>query len=231
MTATDGRDALVTALASARVLAIVRYREGGDTLGALRAMAAGGVIAVEVTTQTPGWQDVVASAAAEGIVVGVGTVTEHREVTDASAAGARFIVSPGLLPDVVAAALDRDLEPLPGVATASEILLAQRAGVRLFKLFPAGALGVDYLAQLRGPFPDLAFVPTGGVGLADIRRWLDTGAFGVALGSDLAGRSAPRSDAERAELTRRAAAALAASSQAAPADPGRLLTRAGRRTS
>ena len=207
------------ALASTRVLAIVRYRQGGDPLGALRALAAGGVTVAEVTTQTPGWPDAVAGAVAEGIVAGVGTVTEPAEVADAKAAGARFIVSPGLLPDVVSASLDRGMEPLPGVATATEILLARRAGVRLFKLFPAGALGIDQLRQLRGPFPDLAFVPTGGVGVDTVGDWLTAGAFAVALGSELAGRRAPANDAERTELTHRAEAAIAAARQAGAVDP------------
>jgi 2-dehydro-3-deoxyphosphogluconate aldolase / (4S)-4-hydroxy-2-oxoglutarate aldolase len=205
------------ALAASRVLAILRYRDGGDISGAMRALAAGGVTIAEVTVQTPGWQDGVAAASEAGVLAGAGTVTTRAEVADAHAAGARFMVSPGFVPDVVRAALDLGIEPLPGVATATEILLARDAGVRLFKLFPAGALGLDYLRQLRGPFPETAFVPTGGIGLAAIGEWLAAGALAVALGSELAGRAAPRTDLERTELTRRAAAAIAASRQAAPA--------------
>lgn len=208
------------ALADRRVLAILRYRDGGDIPGALGALAAGGVTIAEVTVHTPGWQEAVAAAAGAGVLAGAGTVTSPAEVADAHAAGARFVVSPGFVPGVVRAALDLGVEPLPGVATATEILAARDAGVRLFKLFPAGALGLDYLRQLRGPFPGTAFVPTGGVGIDTIGDWLAAGAFAVALGSELAGRAAPRSDAERAELTRRAEAAMAASRRpGAPAAP------------
>jgi 2-dehydro-3-deoxyphosphogluconate aldolase / (4S)-4-hydroxy-2-oxoglutarate aldolase len=202
------------ALAARRLLAILRYRDGGDILGALRALAAGGVTIAEVTVHTPGWQDAVTAAADAGVLAGAGTVTRAAEVADAHAAGARFVVSPGFVPAVVRAALDLGVEPLPGVTTATEILAARDAGVRLFKLFPAGALGLDYLRQLRGPFPETAFVPTGGVGVGTIGEWLAAGAFAVALGSELAGRAAPRTGAERAELTSRAGAAVAASRQA-----------------
>jgi 2-dehydro-3-deoxyphosphogluconate aldolase/(4S)-4-hydroxy-2-oxoglutarate aldolase len=215
---------VVNELASVRTLAIVRHRQGGNTLGALRAMAAGGVTIAELTVQTPGWQDVVASAVADGMTAGAGTVTTRAELADARAAGARFVVSPGFDPDVVSLALDWGIEPLPGVATGSEILAAQRAGARLFKLFPAGALGLEYFRQLRGPFPDLAFVPTGGIEIGAMDVWLEAGAFAVALGSDLAGRQAPHTEAELAALTRRAEAAAGAGRQAGPAPTDHFVT-------
>lgn len=77
----------------------------------------------------------------------------------------------------------RGLEALPGVATGTEVLTVRRAGVEFFKLFPAGALGPRYLAELRGPFGKESFVPTGGVSLADLGDWLAAGAFAVAPGS------------------------------------------------
>ena len=203
---------IIEELTRSRVLAIVRYRNGGDTIGALRTMAEAGLTTVEVTTQTPEWPAVVAAALAEGLSAGVGTVTTLAQLDDAADAGARFMVSPGLDVELVRAARERDMEPLPGVSTATEILAAQRAGVRLFKLFPAGALGLDYLRQLRGPFPDLDFVPTGGIGIDAVADWLDAGAFAVAIGSDLVGRAAPASDADRAELTQRTRRAVAAGS-------------------
>lgn len=197
-------------LAQDRVLAIVRYRDGSHTLDALRALATGGVRLAEVTATTPGWLDAIGAAADEGLVVGGGTVTTPAQVRDVAAAGGRFVVSPGLDTEVVAAALEAGLEPLPGVFTGTEVLAATRAGARLLKLFPASTLGPEYLAQLRAPFDTAAFVPTGGVTLGDIGAWLGAGAFAVAVGAHLVGRNAPADPSEVRDLTLRAGQARAA---------------------
>ncbi|MEY9936565.1 bifunctional 4-hydroxy-2-oxoglutarate aldolase/2-dehydro-3-deoxy-phosphogluconate aldolase [Streptacidiphilus sp. MAP5-3] len=196
-------------LAQDRVLAIVRYRDGAHTLDALRALAAGGVRLAEVTATTPGWLDAIGAATDAGLVVGGGTVTTPAQVRDVAAAGGRFVVSPGLDADVVTAALRAGLEPLPGVFTGTEVLAATRAGARLLKLFPANTLGPAHLAQLRAPFPATAFVPTGGITLGDIGTWLEAGAFAVAVGAHLVGRTAPADPSALRDLTQRAAHARA----------------------
>lgn len=208
-TGSAGND-LDTVLARDRVLAIIRYREGGTVLDAVNAIQAGGIRVVEVTTSTPGWLDAVAGAADRGHLVGSGTVLTAAQVRDTAAAGGRFAVSPGLDQDVVRACHSAGIEPLPGVLTPTEVQQATRLGVRYLKLFPAGALGAAYLEQLRGPFADLRFVPTGGISLGSIAGWLGAGAAAVALGSEVAGREAP-ADAEQVEVIRRRAADAIAS--------------------
>lgn len=201
----DFRDAL----SRDRLMAIIRYRAGGDVFAAIEALARGGIRVVEVTVDTPGAWDAIAQAAARpGLVVGAGTVTEASQVERLAALGGRFVVSPGFDPDVVKAALDHGLDPLPGVATGTEVLAARRAGATFLKLFPAGALGVRYLAALRGPFEKESFVPTGGISIADTADWLRAGAFAVALGSELAGRAAPATNTDLEAITERARAAL-----------------------
>jgi 2-dehydro-3-deoxyphosphogluconate aldolase/(4S)-4-hydroxy-2-oxoglutarate aldolase len=198
------------ALAQAPVLAILRYPRA-DGLGlAIQALAAGGIRVAEITATTPGWLDAIAAAADSGLVIGGGTVTTVNQVRDVAAAGGQFTVSPGLDFDVVAESRRLDLEPLPGIFTGTEIMLAARLGVELLKLFPAGAAGVDYLRQLRGPFPDLAFVPTGGIAPATVESWLSAGAAAVALGSELAGRTGPSTPRDAEALTGNARTALAA---------------------
>lgn len=206
------------ALAREGVLGILRYRRSGDLEGAVAALVEGGVRVFEITTDTPGALDAIAAwAGRDDLCVGAGTVTTADEVRRVADAGAAFVVSPGLVLEVVEVALDRGLGVLPGVATATEVLTARSAGVELFKLFPAGALGTAYLRQLRGPFPTEGFVPTGGVRIEDIGEWLEAGAYAVALGSDLAGRTVPTDEAALAELTfsaRRAVAAVGVAGQA-----------------
>lgn len=204
-----GREALLEALARDRVMAIVRYREGGGLQAAVDALLDGGVRTLEVTIDTPGALEVIAATAGrDDVLVGAGTVLTPDDVGQVAEAGARFVVSPGFNPDVEAAAQRRNLGTLPGVATATEVMSATRAGVRVAKLFPAGVLGSGYLRELRGPFPAQRFVPTGGVGLDDIAEWLEAGALAVAIGSSLAGRTAPKTAEELVALRDRARRAI-----------------------
>lgn len=200
-----GREALAEALARDRVMAILRYREGGDLQAAVDALVEGGIAVLEVTVDTPGALEVIAETAVRpGVLVGAGTVLSPDQVDLVADAGARFVVSPGFSGEVEAAAQRRGLGTLPGVATATEVIAATRAGVEVFKLFPAGALGRGYLRELRGPFASHAFVPTGGIAVDDIPEWLGAGAVAVAIGSSLAGRTAPRTGEDVASLRDRA---------------------------
>lgn len=199
-----------TVLDSRVVLAIVRFREGGDIVGAVEALARGGMDLVEVTIDTPGALAAVEQLASGGRTVGVGTVLTAEQVRACAAAGARFVVSPGLVGEVVETALQLDLEPMPGVFTATEVLEATAAGARLLKLFPASCGGPAYLRALRGPFSSTPFVPTGGIRLDEIQAYLEAGATAVGLGSELVGRSAPRSDSDLEWIAAQAARAAAA---------------------
>jgi 2-dehydro-3-deoxyphosphogluconate aldolase/(4S)-4-hydroxy-2-oxoglutarate aldolase len=215
-----------TVLGSTPLLAIVRFPEGGDVLGAIEALVAGGVDRLEVTTDTPGAFAAVEHAARNGRIVGVGTVLSGDEVREAAAAGARFVVSPGLVPEVIDTASELGLEPVPGVFTATEILAATAAGARVLKLFPASCGGPSYVRALRGPFPDAALVATGGVRVDQIEDYLRAGATAVALGSELVGRAGPRSDEELELIAANAARAVAAAranvGDALPAGEGRV---------
>ena len=196
-------------LGSSRLIGIVRFHEGGDVSGAVEALARGGIELLEITIDTPGALAAVEQAAADGRSVGVGTVVSADQVTAAAAAGARFVVSPGLSVAVVERALELGLEPIPGFLTATELTAAQSAGARVVKLFPASGVGPGYVRALRGPFPDARIVPTGGIGIDDIPAYLGAGAAAVALGGELVGRAAPRTDADLEGIASRAALAVA----------------------
>lgn len=204
-----------TALGPSPLLGIVRFHDGGDVSGAVDALVRGGITLLEVTIDTPGALAAVVRAAGEGMTVGVGTVVSAEQVGDCAAAGAQFVVSPGLIPEVIDSARSLEVEPMPGVFTATEILAATAAGARMMKLFPASCGGPRYLRALRGPFPKTALVPTGGVSIDEIPAYFDAGATIVALGSELVGRSAPRSDTDLEWITAQAARATAAARDAA----------------
>jgi 2-dehydro-3-deoxyphosphogluconate aldolase/(4S)-4-hydroxy-2-oxoglutarate aldolase len=122
-----------------------------------------------------------------GRAAGAGTVVTPDQVAAAEDVGAAFAVAPGLDDDAVRAAQARGLPYLPGVATPSEVQRAVGLGCRTLKLFPASALGIDWLRSLAGPFPEVRFVAVGGVDARNASDWIGAGAIGVGLGSALVG--------------------------------------------
>jgi 2-dehydro-3-deoxyphosphogluconate aldolase/(4S)-4-hydroxy-2-oxoglutarate aldolase len=146
-----------------------------DAVPLARALVAGGVRVLEVTLRTP-----VALAAIEAIaravpqaIVGGGTLRSAADVRQAMSAGCVFGVSPGYTADVGRAAREAGLPLLPGVATASELMVTQADGFSFVKFFPATAAGgIPMLKALAGPFPDVAFCPTGGVTAETAREFL-----------------------------------------------------------
>jgi Entner-Doudoroff aldolase len=169
---------------------VLRLRDHARAVEVGHVLADAGLRVLEVTLDHPGALEALgamAQALGEDVVVGAGTVRDPSLPEQAAAAGARFCVSPELDVRVVEATLAAGLEPLPGILTPTEVGDAQRAGARMVKLFPAGALGPGYLRALLGPFGDLDVVPTGGIRHDEVGPWLEAGALAVGLGSDLVG--------------------------------------------
>ncbi|TQS41213.1 bifunctional 4-hydroxy-2-oxoglutarate aldolase/2-dehydro-3-deoxy-phosphogluconate aldolase [Cryptosporangium phraense] len=154
-------------LARIRVLPVVVIDDPGRCVPLAHALAEGGVPCAEITLRTPDALDAVAAVAdLEGFLVGAGTVVGSSQLDRAVDAGARFAVSPGFDRELSLAASGRGIALIPGVATASEVLAAGAAGHSTVKLFPAAQLGgAGMISALRGPFPDVRFVPSGGISL------------------------------------------------------------------
>jgi len=131
-----------------------------------------------------------------GAMLGAGTIRTLEQISQCKEAGGRFCVSPHTDPSLIRACLDAGLEPIPGAATASDVVAATSAGARLVKLFPAGPLGPGYLRALLGPFRDVLFVPTGGIRHDEVGTWLQAGAVAVGLGSDLVPAAPTETDLE-----------------------------------
>ena len=159
----------------APVIPVVVVEELVDAVPLARALVAGGLSAIEVTLRTPVALDAI-RAIADGVpdaVVGVGTVVSPVQVSDALAAGARFLVSPGWT-DVLLESMRASGVPfLPGVSTTSEVVALLERGVREMKFFPAEAAGgAAYLKALAGPLPQARFCPTGGIGPVNAPEYL-----------------------------------------------------------
>ena len=189
------------------VIAVVRVSEPVRLGPAARALAAGGVGAVEVTLTTPDAIDAIADLASDkglaGCVIGAGTVLDESAARYVIDAGARFVVSPALNPAVIRACRDRGVPCLPGALTPTELLEAWRAGAPVVKLFPASAVGPGYIRDVLAPLPFLRLVPSGGVSLDNAGEWIRAGAAAVSVGTALL-REALVGHEDAAELTARA---------------------------
>ena len=146
-----------------------------------------GLDSVEVPLQTDedeaALRELVRLGAERGKVVGAGTIIAVEQIERAAAAGARYLVSPGLDPEVVRAAQGAGIPILPGVATPSEVQRAVALGLTWLKAFPAEWLGTQWFSHLRGPFPQVRFVATGGMNAQNAGAFPDAGVKVVAVGS------------------------------------------------
>ena len=179
---------VMRAIAADRVLAVVRAPRIPDPGALCAALAEGGIGTVEFTFTTPGVAKVLAAAAAlraPGRHVGAGTVLTAEQAAEAIDAGAEFLVTPALRPEVAAVAARRGVPVLMGALTPTEVLQATELGAAAVKIFPASALGPRYLPDLRGPFPGARLVPSGGVSSQNARAFLEHGALAVSAGTEV----------------------------------------------
>ncbi|HKF18512.1 MAG TPA: bifunctional 4-hydroxy-2-oxoglutarate aldolase/2-dehydro-3-deoxy-phosphogluconate aldolase [Candidatus Dormibacteraeota bacterium] len=172
---------------AARLVGIVRLHDLEQTVAAASRAVNAGLEVIEITFTLA-----CAARAIERLrrdhpeaLVGAGTVRQIAQLEEAAAAGAQFLVAPGLNPMLVEAARRHGLPLLPGVFTASEVDMGLRLGAELLKLFPAEPSGPGYLAAMLQPFPEAKLVPTGGITAANAAAYLDAGAVSVAMGSSL----------------------------------------------
>ena len=175
MTATPKQEELAALFEQATIIPVLTIERLEDAVPLAKALVAGGVRTLEITLRTP-----VAIESAKAImadvpeaIVGIGTILNADDLARAEAIGARFGISPGATPDLLKAAAASALPFAPGIATASELMLGLSHGFNLVKFFPAEQSGgIKALRALAGPFPDVRFCPTGGIGEANAASWL-----------------------------------------------------------
>src|SRR5438874_674634 len=168
------------------VVAVIRLKDAGKLRAVVDALAAGGVRALEVTMTVPRAVDLIRELAAtmpEGFLLGAGTVTDADTARAVIDAGASFVVGPVFRLDVIAACHDRDVPAIPGCWSPTEILAAHEAGADIVKVFPATALGPQYIKDVLAPLPHVRLMPTGGVTIDNAGEWIRAGAVAVGIGS------------------------------------------------
>jgi 2-dehydro-3-deoxyphosphogluconate aldolase / (4S)-4-hydroxy-2-oxoglutarate aldolase len=172
------------------LIAVLRAAQASDYDAVVEVLGQNGVRCVELTLSTPGTIDhlpALIDHAGSELEIGVGTITTVADAQRAIDAGAKYLVTPVINLEIIALALKHRLPVFPGGLTPTELHSAWVAGATAVKVFPAQTVGAKYGSHLRGPFPDLKFVPSGGVGLDDIPAWLNAGATAVSLGGPLIG--------------------------------------------
>lgn len=198
------------ALTAAAILPVLVIDDAAIAHSLAEILRDGGFPLVEITLRTPAALDSIrAMAEVEGVLVGAGTVTTPGQVNAAVVAGAGFIVSPGLSPAVISRARELDTPAVPGVVTPTEIMTAVDLGVDLLKFFPAEASGgIRALAALGAPFPQVRFIPTGGITTETAGAYLALPNVAAVGGSWIATRDLLNPPG-LAEIRRRTAAAQA----------------------
>ena len=173
-----------------KIIVIVRGVGGDKIIDIANALYQGGIRLMEVTCNTPGVSQMIGKLSQEmtgKMIIGAGTVITKDLCEQVIEAGAKYIVAPDVNPEVIEYAITRDIPVLPGAATATEVLTAARAGAKMVKIFPAAALGPDYIRQLRGPIDNVDFVAVGGVRLENISDFINAGCLAVGIGTGAIG--------------------------------------------
>jgi 2-dehydro-3-deoxyphosphogluconate aldolase / (4S)-4-hydroxy-2-oxoglutarate aldolase len=185
---------VVATLREVGIIPVIRADSAGAAVAVVETLMEAGLTVAEITMTVPDAIEAIASVSkrfGDKVLVGAGTVTDVETVRRALDAGAEFIVSPCLVPDVIAAARRADVAVLPGALTPTEVFEAFRQGGDMVKVFPAQNVGgAAYLRALRGPFPDIPLVPTGGVTLDNVGEMFKAGAAAVGVGSEMISKDA-----------------------------------------
>lgn len=175
------------------VVAVVRAERSDRLVEVVCAISEGGIRAIEITLTTPGALDVIRECAErfrDTVLIGAGTVLDPETARAAMLAGAEYIVTPALNPAVIEVCRRYSTVVIPGALTPTEILTAWEHGADIVKVFPATVFGPRYFRDLKGPFPHIALMPTGGVNLETTGEFIKAGACAIAVGSNLIDKSA-----------------------------------------
>lgn len=184
------RSGLPQKTAQSRLIVVVRAQEASDYWPILETLKEAGVRSVELTMSTPGTLEQLSElvqAFGQSMDIGLGTVTAPEHVEAAHRAEASYLVTPVTLPELMTTAAMYNIPIIPGGLSPTELHTGWVSGAAAVKIFPASQVGSGYLKDLRGPFPDIQVIPSGGIDQASAKEWLEAGAQAVSVGGPLLG--------------------------------------------
>jgi len=171
------------------IIPVVRASTAEEARQAVDAIHAGGIPIIEITMTVPDAPTIIREVSrhyGESVLTGAGTVTTAQQAAACVEAGAQFLVSPGFSAGVMQTASAMKKLAIPGALTPTDVMATLEAGASLIKIFPCGSVGGSkYIKSLRGPFPNVRFIPTGGVSLSNAAEYLAAGAFALGVGAEL----------------------------------------------
>jgi 2-dehydro-3-deoxyphosphogluconate aldolase / (4S)-4-hydroxy-2-oxoglutarate aldolase len=182
------REEALNSIIEVGVVAIVRLNSSTQLVKTAEAIQAGGIRAIEFTMTTPRALETLEEAAKQmdkNTIIGAGTVLDAETARAAILAGAKFIVAPNLNLDVIAMAHRYSVAVIPGAFSPTEIVMAWENGADIVKIFPASIGGAELIKALRGPFPQIKMIPTGGVDLNTAAAFIKAGSTAIAVGGNL----------------------------------------------
>jgi 2-dehydro-3-deoxyphosphogluconate aldolase/(4S)-4-hydroxy-2-oxoglutarate aldolase len=179
-TASIDKSVVVELIKTERAIAVIRTDSVERALGAAKAAIDGGFRVIEITFSFSEASIAIAKLAENSdLLVGAGTILNRDQVNEAVTAGARFLVSPCVLPEVIDTARELKTAIIPGAFTPTEIFAAYSLGADIVKIFPAVKFGPEYLKAVRGPLPQIPIMPTSGVDASNVADWFRAGAVAV----------------------------------------------------
>ncbi len=171
-----------------KIITIVRGTDQSSIIDIAKAVAEAGVRLLEVTCNTKGFAEMISKLsdqAPEQMIIGAGTVITKDLCQQAIDAGAKYIIAPDTNPDVIGYCIENHIAVIPGAVTPTEVLTAKRHGAKMIKIFPAAALGPDYIKMLKGPIDDIDFVAVGGVRPANVAEFMAAGCIAIGIGGSI----------------------------------------------
>ncbi|HEV7332354.1 MAG TPA: bifunctional 4-hydroxy-2-oxoglutarate aldolase/2-dehydro-3-deoxy-phosphogluconate aldolase [Flavisolibacter sp.] len=188
-----------------KLVAIIRGVYPDDVLQITEALYQGGIRTLEITLNSPDALSVIGAVAQQmqgKVIVGAGTVLDAASAKAAISSGAEFIISPSLDIDTIQQTKSLGKVSIPGALTPTEIFQAYKSGGDIIKVFPASA-GVQYMRDLKGPFPQIPLMPTGGISIENIQQFHEAGAVAFGIGSTLVNAKEPVTEASLEALRAR----------------------------
>lgn len=183
------RSEIIKNIVDIGVVAVIRAESKEAAIKIIEAVKRGGIKSIEITMTVPGAIDIINELSetyrGEDVLIGAGTVLDPETARACILAGAEFVVSPCLSIDTIKMCNRYGVAVIPGVMTVTEIVQALEYGVEILKVFPGNAYGPSIISSFKAPIPQADFMPTGGVNLDNVDKWIKAGAIAVGTGSDL----------------------------------------------
>ncbi|MDR3152230.1 MAG: bifunctional 2-keto-4-hydroxyglutarate aldolase/2-keto-3-deoxy-6-phosphogluconate aldolase [Bifidobacteriaceae bacterium] len=181
---------ILQSIKQSKVVAVVSGKSFDEVCKIIDSLIAGGVVAIEVTFRMDEADKIIKAvsqkyADKKEVIIGAGTVLDEVTARIAILAGAKYIVSPGFDNAIAEICNLYEIPYLPGCLTITEIMKALKAGCQVVKLFPASAVGPEYIKAVKAPLPQVEIMPTGGVSLENVNLWFKAGVFAVGVGGNL----------------------------------------------